>query len=114
MSLLPYHKGNKTKFTNLLFQLIPIYLFINGFQMYVVRNDLSMFATIRSNIGAANEKVRRSDLTQVLIAVSMPPRIARGFSFRASSKANVSICSQPEPNGTITLSILVLSKLDNV
>ena len=23
MSLLPYHKGNKTKFTNLLFQLIP-------------------------------------------------------------------------------------------
>ena len=28
------------------FQLgIPIYLFINGFQMYVVRNDLSMFAT---------------------------------------------------------------------
>ena len=82
--------------------------------MYVVRNDLSMFATIRSNIAAANEKVRRSDLTQVLIAVSMPPRIARGFSFRASSKANVIICSQPEPKGTMTLSILVLSKLDNV
>ena len=97
------------------FQLgIGIYLFINGFQMYVVRNDLSMFVTIRSNIGAAKEKVRRSDLTQVLIAVSMPPSIARGFSFRASSNANVSICSQPEPKGTITLSILVLSKLDNV
>ena len=25
MSLLPYRKGNKTKFTNLLFQLIPKY-----------------------------------------------------------------------------------------
>ena len=24
MSLLPYHKGNKTKFTNLLFPLIPL------------------------------------------------------------------------------------------
>ncbi len=37
----------------------PIYLFINGFQMYVVRNDLSMFATIRSNIEAATQKIRR-------------------------------------------------------
>ena len=27
MSLLPYHKGNKTKFTNLLFPLIRVILF---------------------------------------------------------------------------------------
>ena len=37
MSLLPYHKGNKTKFTNLLFPLIPENLAVLRYQMLVVR-----------------------------------------------------------------------------
>ena len=38
MSLLPYHKGNKTKFTNLLFPLIQEYGIVDSVKLIVDRD----------------------------------------------------------------------------
>lgn len=62
------------------------------------------------NVEAETEKVKVLLFKHPLIAVSIPPNIALGESFSAYANANVIICSHPAPNGTITLSILVLSK----
>jgi len=60
------------------------------------------------------ENVSRCGFTQHLMAVSIPPRTTLGFSLWFSSNGNENTPSQPDPNGTITLSTRVSSKLARV
>ena len=67
MSLLPYHKGNKTKFTNLLFQLIHLTAFEAGADNKIIME------TTRINYETPHVEVMLLELEQAVLQSSFEP-----------------------------------------